>query len=488
MIDLKKLYTEHPECFQDSAKFRAYLTDLYPGEKKARINVLVTLLSEGVLTPAQTKDKFDDMAFCKRISDDYGYNSNLVKECFAYFAGIFDGNIVINVSPDIAEQEEDRNHLALKGIVRKYGRFVMFDAETSGLDAGRDEIIEFGAVVFTVNKQGNLLAERHGFYIKHNQRLSDQIVGLTGITDSILREKGLDRQTAEKKIVDILYQSKGVIGAYNTQFDLSFVYALLKKQGKTNLLNTCCYLDAMTIYKDRAVYPHKLVNAMQTYGVVQARMHDARDDAFSAASVLSKMIEEKDDIEKYLNLFGYNPKYGVNGEKLSVIYYAAQPFTSRQPLYELNNNLSYAQKFVETTERKNQTMVVEERKEKIERPISNKLKHKRYGIGTVNWSLTVLDRGILFVDFFLIGKARFDYPACMGSELQQVDEDADASASVKIDSTRPKISRQYEDDTDDADYYEAERQREYEEEYLPEYSIKDDDPDYPDYYWEDLDD
>lgn len=55
MIDLRKLYNEYPQCFKNSAKFRAYLSDLYPTEKKARINVLTTMLEEGrSLLPKRT--------------------------------------------------------------------------------------------------------------------------------------------------------------------------------------------------------------------------------------------------------------------------------------------------------------------------------------------------------------------------------------------------------------------------------------------------
>lgn len=93
MINLKKLYDEHPECFESSAKFKAYLIDLYPEEKKARINVLTTMLEEGALKPAQTEDTFDDAAFCKRICDDYGYSENLVRECFVLFVDIYKGQI-----------------------------------------------------------------------------------------------------------------------------------------------------------------------------------------------------------------------------------------------------------------------------------------------------------------------------------------------------------------------------------------------------------
>ena len=88
-IDLKKLQADHPECFEDSKKFKAYLIDLYPEEKKAKINVLSTLLEQGVLKLVKTGSILDGLAFCKQICDDYGFNESIVNECFALFVEIF---------------------------------------------------------------------------------------------------------------------------------------------------------------------------------------------------------------------------------------------------------------------------------------------------------------------------------------------------------------------------------------------------------------
>lgn len=246
---------------------------------------------------------------------------------------------------------QNTNNLAefneLKPLVQKYGRLVIFDTETTGLSAESDNIIEFGAIALTVGTNGNLLVEEEGFYVKYHKSLPEQIISITGITNSILQQKGRDRSEAERKITDFLYKQKSVICAYNAQFDLGFIHALLKKQNEISLLSTCRYIDVMTIYKDRAAYPHKLANAMQTYGIIQARMHDAVDDATSAIMVLCKMISEKNDIENYFNLFGYNARYGVNGNRLDVIHYAPQAFNARLPLYALDGNGQKARQKIE---------------------------------------------------------------------------------------------------------------------------------------------
>ena len=44
--------------------------------------------------------------------------------------------------------------------------------------------------------------------------------------------------------------------------------------------------------------------------------------------------QEKDDLLKYVNLFGYNPKYGIEGKAIGSVTYKPQPYNPRKPLYE----------------------------------------------------------------------------------------------------------------------------------------------------------
>ena len=38
---------------------------------------------------------------------------------------------------------------------------------------------------------------------------------------------------------------------------------------------------------------------------------------------------------RYVNLFGYNPKYGVDGKPIGSVTYKAQPYNPVRPLYEV---------------------------------------------------------------------------------------------------------------------------------------------------------
>ena len=100
--------------------------------------------------------------------------------------------------------------------------------------------------------------------------------------------------------------------AHNAQFDACFLRGLLRGQ-KVGRID---WLDSLTVYKDRRAYPHKLANAIIAYdltGKVQ-NSHRAMDD-------------EREDLGSYVNLFGYNPKYGVSGRRIVGVRYEPQSFS-----------------------------------------------------------------------------------------------------------------------------------------------------------------
>ena len=95
-------------------------------------------------------------------------------------------------------------------------------------------------------------------------------------------------------------------------------------------------LDALTVYKDRRQYPHKLENAIMEYGLSGkvVNSHRAIDDTLATVEVLKAMDDEECDLHKYINIFGYNPKFGVSGKKISSVTYLPQGYKRFSKLYE----------------------------------------------------------------------------------------------------------------------------------------------------------
>ena len=220
--------------------------------------------------------------------------------------------------------------------LREFDRILVFDTETTGIDFGRDRIIEIGAVSWADGEERESLDLL--LRLPEGRTLPPFIVNLTGITDAQLQTEGVpDREAAERFARLLEGAERPLLAAYNAQFDLNFLYHLLRPLGMVSLLRLPRFLDALTVYRDRRDYPHKLENAIAAYHLEDRAVnsHRAVDDARAAALLLEEMARERDDLERYVDLFGVHPKYGVSGRKIASVTYRSQPYERRKPLYEL---------------------------------------------------------------------------------------------------------------------------------------------------------
>ena len=218
----------------------------------------------------------------------------------------------------------------------QFDRMVVFDTETTGIDFGRDRIIEIGAV----SLEGGAETGGMDLFVRlpEGRRLDPFITNLTGITEERLAAEGVGDEEAARAFAELLEGAeRPLVVAYNAQFDLNFLYGLLRPWGLAEALKRPRFLDALTVYRDRRDYPHKLENAISAYGLEDRAVnsHRAIDDARAAALLLEAMAAERDDLEQYIDLFGSHPKYGVSGRKISSVTYRPQPYDRRKPLYEL---------------------------------------------------------------------------------------------------------------------------------------------------------
>lgn len=223
------------------------------------------------------------------------------------------------------------------GLESHCSALLVLDTETSGLSFSGDEIIEFAASKL-VWRDGawTTVAEADEFIRTTNDRkLPPKITELTGITDEMLLEDGISKQAICSLLAQLLTPETMIV-AYNAQFDLLFLYHLLNRHGDARLLKDKPKLDLLTVYRDRRPYPHRLCNAIEAYGL-QDRVqnsHRAIDDVRATVEVLRAMDAERGDLERYINLFGYSPKYGISGPRISSVRYLPQGYEPTAPLYE----------------------------------------------------------------------------------------------------------------------------------------------------------
>ena len=226
--------------------------------------------------------------------------------------------------------------MAFESLFAKYDRLVLFDTETTGLQYSRDEIIEFAAVVVElvdgvptiIKEYDELVSLAPGGFVP------PKITELTGISTQDLRERGLAKTRVCRDIAE-MFTGNTLLLAYNAHFDLSFLFYMLLRDGDPTILKGKDKLDLLTVYRDRHSYPHRLCNAIEVYGLTGkvVNSHRAVDDVVATVAVMEEMEKEKNDLLNYVNLFGFNPKYGVEGKPIGSVTYKPQPYNPRQPLY-----------------------------------------------------------------------------------------------------------------------------------------------------------
>ena len=168
------------------------------------------------------------------------------------------------------------------------GEFVCFDIETTGLKVDREAITEIGAVVL---KNGEI-TERFQTFVNPNRHLTPEIIGLTGITDEMLK----DAPQLKEALTEFLKFVDGrPLAAHNAEFDIGFIRAGCRKVG----------LEFSPTYVDSLILAQNLLPDLGKYklDIVADRLelpnfnhHRASDDAATVGYMLIpfwKMLHER---------------------------------------------------------------------------------------------------------------------------------------------------------------------------------------------------
>lgn len=158
---------------------------------------------------------------------------------------------------------------------------VVFDIETTGLEATICEILEIGAVKI----KNGVITETFETLIKPNGSIPEEITELTGITEGMVA----DAPTIKQVLPDFYKFCYGTtIMAYNIDFDYKFISVQGKKQGYVFDMKQ---IDAM--YLARAFIPglknFKLSSVCKKLGVSLENAHRAVHDATAPAEVVIKL-------------------------------------------------------------------------------------------------------------------------------------------------------------------------------------------------------
>ena len=163
-------------------------------------------------------------------------------------------------------------------------KFVAVDIETSGLDTAEDRILSIGAVG----------VDGREFYRLINQKtdIPDRITDLTGITRTLLDEKGV-------ALIDALLELKNFIGnmplvGYNFRFDMAFLERGFKQCGLEGLKNRKKDLMPVVKRKNKFLENYKLETVLEKYGIKIVHPHNAVSDARATKELAMKLIKIHD--------------------------------------------------------------------------------------------------------------------------------------------------------------------------------------------------
>ncbi|HSQ42953.1 MAG TPA: 3'-5' exonuclease [Fibrobacteraceae bacterium] len=130
-----------------------------------------------------------------------------------------------------------------------FAKFIAFDLETTGLEAAKNEIIEFGAVKFTVeNKNGTITPKKIGEFqslVKPNMLIPEQATHINGITNAMV-ESAPPVQDVLRKFTAFCGQDTYWV-AHNAPFDSEFLRIAYRKNPQ--FLPTSPIFDSLKIAK-----------------------------------------------------------------------------------------------------------------------------------------------------------------------------------------------------------------------------------------------
>lgn len=217
-----------------------------------------------------------------------------------------------------------------------YDRIIFFDTETTGTNHMVDVITELAYVV--TEKNTNLIQRDNYIQIDDNQEYSPEAEKITGITREFLKINGLPKEQVIKEFYNHLFEKKKtLLIAHNMAFDSSFIASEFARMG-LQWKHQVDMLDTLTVYKDFAPYPHKLSDAIDFFKLKDVQnSHRAIDDVIALQAVTRELYIREPNINNYINIMGYNPKYGFKMLDFPYCMYLPQRYNAKYPLWKLKN-------------------------------------------------------------------------------------------------------------------------------------------------------
>lgn len=163
-------------------------------------------------------------------------------------------------------------------------KFVVIDAETTGLSASRNRIIEITAIKFIEFEP----VECFSTLINPKTKITEEITKITSITDDMVKDSPLISEVIED--FDKFVSGFNIVG-YNTIFDLKFLYAcgssILNQKG-IKIYDVCELAKKVTEkWESRS-----LNSVCENYNIFRGTAHRSASDCYATKLVFERIIDD----------------------------------------------------------------------------------------------------------------------------------------------------------------------------------------------------
>ena len=164
--------------------------------------------------------------------------------------------------------------------------YVVFDVETTGLSSAHDRIIEIGAIKVI----DGVVAEQFERLIKQDMAIPNKVKQLTGITEEMVRQNGVEEKTALKETLDFIENMNLVM--HNAAFDFIFLRQTCQRNGEP--IPTNKVTDTLRIAKQKIkdIDDYKLSTLAKYFGIENVAAHRVLSDCHTTKLIYEKLIEK----------------------------------------------------------------------------------------------------------------------------------------------------------------------------------------------------
>ena len=162
--------------------------------------------------------------------------------------------------------------------------YTVIDLETTGLNAARDAIVEYGAL----RVRNGEPAETFSALVRVERPLPDAVIKLTGITPELLAD-GVEPLAALEAFLAFI-GSDPLVGC-NLKFDLEFLRTACIQNSKPLLINRSIDLLPLARRRVSGVKNYKLHTLAQHFELIWQEEHRALPDCRLAQQVYAKLKE-----------------------------------------------------------------------------------------------------------------------------------------------------------------------------------------------------